>query len=302
MPAGIINLDVRYLDVESGLGIAVEKITGVIRNAVGTLIEEVAPEAFSDLEGVFYRLEDYDTRDASKFFGTFITVEWKAQRYGVWLPVFEKKYFIDPVAEAPANRSMVYWDPFGNPNLFFYNVYRFRTDPSEEVFAGRSFSNSFVDVEPFVNEFEARSWQYKIRPVLKTPGVIQPDGSDYVEKESSYLAFAVYRTSNGVCQLDGAIATLSGAPVNFNTDTIGKSSVVFRVNWRDRFQILRDAVISTEDVYVLPSYNGRFSVSLLWDAVVEMWIPPLNFRVRFLVPRKDQADFSSIEFEYVREK
>ena len=302
MTAGLINLDVRYRDVETEEGIAVEKITGIVRNSVGTVIEEVTPDAMLDTEGVFYRVPDYDTRDASKFFGLFITVEWRAQRYNVWLPTFEKKYFIDPVAEAPANRTVIYWLPYDDPNLLFYNIYRYREDVEGDVFVGRSYSPSFVDEYPFENEFEARSWKYRINPVLHVQGLLQPDGTDYVEQDEGITPTVTYRTNGGTCLLTGSIVDVSGNPVNFNTDTVERSSVVFRINWRDRFQILQSAIISTEDVYALPSYDGRFSVNLIWDAVVEMWIPPLNFRVRFLVPRLNRVDFSSLEFEYVREK
>jgi hypothetical protein len=301
MTAGIMNLDVRYKDVESGEGIAVENITGIVRNAIGTVIEEITPVPLDDAEGVFYREVDYDTRDASKFFGTFITVEWKAQRYGVWIPTFEKRYYIDPVAEAPVDKTLVYWEPYVDADLFFYNVYRYRAADGE-VFAGKSFSPSYVDDHPFENEFEARSWQYRIRPVTRTPGCIQDDGSDYVEQATFLTPYSANRVSNGTCRVYGSISNITGNPINFTDETIARSSIVFRINWRDRHQILGGTIITPEDVYVLPTSDGRFSVNLLWDAVVEMWIPPLNFRVRFLVPRERQVDFSTLEFEYVREK
>ncbi len=128
MTAGLIDLDVRYKDPTTQSGVALDAIHGLVKNAAGTIIEEVIPDPYSDADGAYYSVKDYDVRDASKFAGLFLTVDWVAIKGGIELPTFSKRYDYMPVADAPIDKTVIYWDPpQSEKGIVFYEVYRQRT-------------------------------------------------------------------------------------------------------------------------------------------------------------------------------
>lgn len=298
MAAGFIDLDVRYIDVNTLVGVAVDGLSGKVKNALGVQQREVVPDPMQDDDGVFYRYPDLDIRDPAAYPGTMLTVAWVASRYGVLLPTFDKAYMFAPVAPGPADKTVIYWTPSKAQGVLFYQIRR--TRGLEEVFVGRSFGPAFVDEFPFPNEFEARSWQYCIDVATHRGGILQPDGSDYVIEAGS-VAQTIYRTNQPVCVVRGKIIDLVGRPYATGSDDYNQTLVVFQQYSKDRHQILGDTYVLPEAIHIQTTAYGDFTVALVQDVLTEIWVPFSRFRARFIVPRKSQAGISELNLQPLRE-
>lgn len=303
---GFVDLQVQYKDAVTGDPVAVGNISGVVRNALGTEIESIIPIAFDDpTEGLLYQTLDYDLRDSSKFPGTFITVEWQADRLGVFLPTFDKIYRFRPVAEEAFNQTAMYWLAFDDPNTLFYEIERHRTTDAgiEEEIIGQTFAVSFIDTTVYTNEFEARTWQYRMYPALRT-NTLNDDGTDYIISGSPQTAYAVFRTAKSFCNLSGHAVNLIGQPADTDVSEtkLEQDSISFRVYYKDRHQVVGDAIILPETIYVKLSAAGRFEINLIQGTVVELHIPYSNYRGRFAVPNQAQATLEDLTIEIIRDK
>jgi hypothetical protein len=301
MAAGFVDLSVRYRDIFTGRNVSVDYISGIVRNSRGLVIESITPLPYTDVDGAYYSAVDYDVRDASKFPGAFLTVEWTAYKMGIALPLL-KHYDYQPVSEDYADKTLLYWLPLTPPgSAYFYEVHRTRNDGTDEL-AGRSFGSSFVDAYPFDNEFEARAWLYKMKPFRRTGAEgLQPDGSDLISQGTALEPYLMFRTSAPVCSVTGRLTDVGGRPIFSGEFKFEMASVVFKVNRRDRWQIVGDTLFTNESLYAGISESGRFTIDLIQDCVVEMWIPFMNFAARFIVPRKSLAGLSELNLEILRE-
>jgi hypothetical protein len=293
MAAGFVDLDVRYVDPTTGKGVALDSIHGIVTNAMGIVIEEIVPVAYSDVDGVYYSVKDFDVRDASKFSGLFITVDWVVVKGAILLPTFPKQYDYEPVADGPATKTIIYWDPpIVEKEIAFYDVYRERTvdHVSEKVLAGRSFGPSFVDTHPFTDEFEARSWAYRAYAFYRTPGVLQDDGSDYVDSEVAITPRVTSRTGLGICLVEGRICDVTGAPYTWSTERT-ESFVSFFMDWNDRHSYVGDRglYVTPAAVQIPLASDGGFSAALIQDVVATLIIEWSGLKGRFIVPRKSHA-------------
>lgn len=301
MTAGFVDLDVRYTDSISLRGVAVDNLTGLVKNSAGESAGTVVPEGFIDANGAFYGVLDYDVQDASKFSGTYLTVYWSCTYHGIALPIVEKRYDFLPVAPAPVDKTVLYWLPLNDPNYtYFYDVYRYRD--STEEFVGRTFAASYSDTKVFASEFEARSWKYKIYVYKSNPGYApDPVEGDFIKEGSALEPYYVGRTGVSLCEISGKVTDLAGRPEQMRSEYLEQAPIEFTINWRDRFEILGDTIILPEGVYVTTGQGGAFAVGLLQDAVVEMRIPMINFTARFIVPRQEKATLSELNLELLRE-
>lgn len=301
MTAGFIDLDVRYLDVSSGQGVALDSIRGIVKNAVGTTIEEIIPDPYSDVDGAYYAAKDYSVLDATKFSGLFLTVDWIAIKGGLTLPTFPKRYDYQPVADNPANKTAVYWDPPDTPYaIAYYEIYRERcvNSVTEKVLAGRSFGPSFVDHKVFADEFEARSWNYRAYAFYHKPGEVQDDGSDYVPLEATIVPRMVSRTGQNLCLIEGSIKDVTGAPYVWKTDRT-ESWVSFFMDWRDRHSFIgeRGLYITPAAIQIPLASDGGFSAALVQDVVATLIIEWSGLKARFVVPRQDHAFINELNME-----
>lgn len=301
MTAGFVDLDVRYLDALTGKGVALDDIRGVVKNAVGTTIEEIVPDAYTDGDGAYYSVKNYDIRDATKFFGLFLTVDWIAIKGSITLPTFSKQYDYQPVADSPADKTIIYWDPPDTEyEIAYYEISRERrvNNVAEEAFVGRSFGPSFINTEAFENEFEARSWAYKIQAFRHAPGEVQADGSDYVALGVSISPRITTRTGLAVCLVEGRVRDITGVPYRWKTDR-SESWVSFFMDWNDRHSFIGD-----RGLYVLPAAvqiplasDGGFSAALIQDVVATLIIEWSGLKGRFVVPRRSQAFINELNME-----
>lgn len=298
MAAGLVNLVVRYTDVLTGRGVPVDSLRGRLFNAVGAAKGEIVPEAKSDVDGVYYEYEDLDVHDPAVYPGTYLMVEWLADRYGVTLPTFPKKYDFVPAWPFPANKSVVIWKNTTYIPFLFYEVWRTRTGVPD-VFVGRSFGPCIVDSTVFVNEFEARAWTYVIKTAHHRGGALQPDGTD-IEYDAGCATPTVLRTDLAVCIVSGRIVDLMGRPY-FSNQEYDKSLVGFRQYEKDRHQVIGNLYVMPEEVMVRTTDQGQFSVVLLQDVLAEIWIPSTRFRARFAVPKKDVAGLGDLNFQILHE-
>lgn len=301
MTAGFVDLDVRYVDPSTQKGVALDSIRGLVKNALGHEIEEVVPEAYSDTDGTYYSMKDYDIRNASNFAGLFLTVDWIAIKGGIILPTFSKQYDYRPVADDPANKTVVYWEPPDTEcEIAFYEIYRERTIDNvlEKVFAGRSFGPSFVDCSCFENEFEARSWTYRAYPFYHSEGVQQPDGSDYYDSGISITPTLISRTGLGICLIEGRIRDVTGAPYRWKTERT-ESWVSFFMDWNDRHSYVgeRGVYITPAAVQIPLASDGGFSAALVQDVVATLIIEWSGLKARFVVPRRDHAFINELNLE-----
>lgn len=301
MPAGLIDLSVKYLDAVSGEGVAVETIHGVVKNSLGTVIGEVVPVAETALDGVTYYVRDYDVRDGSKFFGLFLTVDWIAVHYGVVLPTFSKRYDYRPVTVEAATASVMQWEPSTDPLVMFYEINRTRAGEIAPTFVGRSFGPFYVDRTVFANEFEARSWNYTATPFARTPGTLQADGSDYRALGTQSSPKRIWRTSSSVCAISGKITDITGGSgIAFYADR-KLPEVIFTVHPRATQQLVGDRYLMPEDVSARVALDGSFTVVLLQDTIVEFRVSCTYFRGRFVVPRKESATIGDVGIEIIRD-
>jgi hypothetical protein len=299
--AGIVDLDVRYRDPESGSGIAVDSIRGIIKNAMGEVIEEITPEAYADTEGVYYGVMDYDARDASKFAGLFLTVDWIAIKGGLQLPTFPKRYNYVPVADNPADKTVIYWlPPETEHEIAYYDINRCRKvdDVVEEVLVGRSFGPNFIDTTVFENEFEARSWAYTMQAYYHKSGVVQEDGSDYVPLGVTIQPTMVSRTGLSLCLIEGRIRDVTGAPYRWSTERT-ESWVSFFMDWSDRHSYIgeRGLYVTPAAVQIPLASDGGFSAALVQDVVATLLIEWSGLKARFVVPRKDHAFINELNMD-----
>jgi len=298
MAAGLVNLVVRYSDVLTGRGVPVDSLRGRLFNAMGAAKGEIVPTAKSDVDGVYYEYEDLDVHDPAVYPGTYLMVEWLAERYGVTLPTFPKKYDFVPAYAFPANKTVVIWKNTGCSPFLFYEVWR-RRSFEPDVFVGRSFGPSIVDSTVFVNEFEARSWKYVVKTAVHADGALQPDGTDINYQEYGGTP-TVLRTDLAVCSVEGRIVDLMGRPY-FSNQAYDKSIVGFRQYEKDRHQVVGNVYILPEEVVVQTTELGQFSVILIQDVLAEIWVPSSRFRARFAVPKKDVAGLGDLNFQILHE-
>lgn len=301
---GFIDLEVRYYSSSLGTGVSVDQIRGEVYNARGAKVDTVVPESASDSDGIYYIKSNYDVRDLSKFEGgTFIRVVWIAQRSGIQLPDFTKKYWIKPAGREFKDKTIVLWKPphLTDGPVFFYDVYRKRGE-EDPVFAGRSFYPIFVDEHEFETEFEARSFKYYANPAVHVEGELQTSGSDYVIRNSQINPEKTFRTGLPVCVVQGSLRDLYGRSVGRRTDRGNETSVVFRQNWRDRFQLSGDVFFAPEDVYAYVSeIDGKFAAPLVQGVVTEINILSWNYRGRFVVPEVSVIGLGSLDITLLRE-
>lgn len=301
MPAGVIDLDVRYLDAVSGEGVAVETIHGVVKNSLGVVIEEITPVAETDLSGVIYYARDYDVRNGAKFPGLFLTVDWVAVRYGTVLPTFSKRYDYRPVTVEAASATVMQWDPSTDPLVMFYEINRTRAGETAPTYVGRSFGPFFVDRTVFPNEFEARSWNYTATPFARTPGTLQADGSDYRALGTQSSPLRIWRSSAAVCMVSGKVTDITGGSgVAFYADRKWPE-VIFAVHPRATQQLVGDKYLMPEDVSARVALDGSFTVILLQDTIVEFRVSCTYFRGRFVVPRRESATIGDVGIEIIRD-
>lgn len=297
MAAGKVDLEVRYLDVESGRGIALDQISGVVKNARGEVVETVVPDPASDADGVYYVVSDYDVA-RQEFAGLFLTVDWSAVRFGTVLPLCTKRYDYRPVSRAQGYVNIVTWEPICT-NAIFYEITREKDNVEE--FVGRSFTNMFIDRTVFANEMEANSYKYFAYPAEAKPGTSQPDGSNY-EVSQSRINATVQRAPGPVCLLSGRIIDVFGRSAHLTfEDATYEHEIAFCINPRDYHTIVRDLYIVPEDVYAPLNDAGEFYAPLLQDLVVEMRVPHNRFRGRFVVPRLDNATLEDLDIEILRD-
>lgn len=300
MPAGFLDLDVRYRDAQSGDGVAVESLVGYVRNSLGEAVDLVLPVAETDAGGVIYYARDYDVRDATKFPGLFLTVEWVAVRYGVALPTFSKQYDYAPVAKRAMLATVLEWAPCEDPRTLFYEVYR-KLNSTDPVLIGRSFGPFFLDTTAYTNEFEARAWIYHITPVFLTPGEIQPDGSDYMASGTNINPERAWRTSDPVCEISGRLSDLIGGPGVDIYQEKQFPEVVFSIHPRATQQLVGSKYILPEDVYARVGADGSFTIVLLQDTIVEFRVNTTYFRARFVVPKTWRAELGDLDIEILRD-
>ena len=297
---GILDLMVRYRDPTSQRGVAVDEISGIVKNSKGVTIETITPVAETDAEGVIYGVRDYDATNTADFPGEFLTVDWITTLHGIQLPTFAKTYDYRPTGKEARAATTVSWP--ADARALFYEVYRERDGAS--VFIGRSFGNVYVDRYPFENEAEARSYCYFAYAAISTPGTLKPLGGDYEIRESSIPATTVQRVTTAVCLIEGRILDVFGLSANivFPADdpTYGHQ-IVFSVNTRDYHIIRGESYIVPEDVYATLNARGEFSAALVQDLVVELRVPLNRFRGRFVVPRKDRAILEDLNMEILRD-
>ena len=301
MAAGFVDLDVRYLDVTSGKGVAIDALHGTVKNAFGTVIEEITPDPYADIDGSYYSVKDFDVRDSTKFSGLFLTVDWLAVKGGIVLPTFSKQYDFVPVSEAPANKTIIYWDPPDTEHeIAYYEIRRERSvnNVTETAFVGRSFGPSFVDTTVFANEFEARSWAYRAYAFYNSPGALQDDGSDYIASQIPITPRVTSRTGLAVCVIEGHIRDVTGAPYVWKTDRT-ESWVSFFMDWNDRHSF-----IGAEGLYVTPAAvqiplasDGGFSAALIQDVVATLIIEWSGLKARFVVPREDHVYINELNLD-----
>lgn len=301
MPAGFVDLDVRYKDAGTLQGVAVESVVGSVRNALGQAIGIVIPLPETDVDGVIYYTRDYDVRDATKFAGLFLTVEWSAVFRGVALPLYTKRYDYAPVARKAASVTVLEWPPCVDPNVFFYEIVRRRSDVVGDIFVGRSFGPAFVDKTVFANEFEARSWQYWVQQYARNPGFIQPNGSDYMLSGGPFQPTRIWRSSSPVCLVSGNVADISGGSgVRTHADR-KHPEVMFTPHPRHTQQLVGGTYIMPEDIVANVTLDGYFSVALLQDTIVELRISSTYFRGEFIVPRRDETTLADVEVRIIRD-
>ena len=304
MTAGYVDLDVRYLDALTNRGVALDSIRGRVRNAVGTLIEEIVPLPYIDDDGALYSMKEYSVLDTTKFSGLFLTVDWIAIKGGIVLPTFSKQYDYQPVTDNPADKTIVYWAPPDTPyDIAYYEIYRKRTISGVviKVLAGRSFGPSFVDRQAFSNEFEARSWSYEMYAFYHYPGFIQPDGSDYIALGVPITPSITSRTGLSVCLVEGRVRDVTGAPYVWKTDRT-ESFVSFFMDWNDRHSYVGDRglYITPSAVQIPLATDGGFSVALVQDVVATLIIEWSGLKARFVVPRKEQAFINDLNMEIAK--
>jgi len=299
MTAGFVDLDVRYVDPITGQGVALDSIKGLVKNALGATIEEIVPDPYLDVDGAYYSKKDYDIRNAENFSGLFLTVDWIVVKGGVLLPTFPKRYDYAPVADAPANKTIVYWDPPETEReIGFYEIYRERqvNNVTETEFLGRSFGPSFVDNTVYADEFQARSWAYRAYAFYRTPGTLQDDGSDYINSEIPITPRQTSRTGLGICLVEGRISDVTGAPYRWQTNRT-ESWVSFFMDWNDRHSYIGD-----KGLYITPAAaqiplasDGGFSAALVHDVVTTLIIEWSGLRGRFVVPRTSHAYINELD-------
>lgn len=301
MAAGFVDLDVRYVDPVTGKGVALDSIRGRVSNADGVFVEEIVPDAYVDADGAYYATKDYDVRDATKFSGLFLTVEWVAIKGGLLLPTFPKKYDYVPVSDNPADKTVVYWlPPDTDHEIAYYEIYRHRciNAVQEEELAGRSFGPSFIDDKVFANEFEARSWAYKILAYYNQPGTLQDDGSDYVALGVNIVPEIVDRTCCNLCLVEGRIRDVTGAPYRWKTART-ESWVSFFMDWNDRHSFIGDRglYVTPAAVQIPLASDGGFSAALVQDVVVTLLVEWSGLKARFVVPRRGHAFINELNLD-----
>lgn len=304
MSAGFVDLDVRYVDPITGKGVALDDIRGIVKNSVGTIIEEIVPDAYADADGAYYSTKDYNILDATKFFGLFLTVDWAATKGGILLPTFPKQYDYEPVTDNPADKTVVYWDPPDTEHqIAYYEIYRERTENQvvEKELIGRSFGPNFVDTTPYANEFEARSWAYKIYAFYHQTGRLQDDGSDYVALGVTIDPRLTSRTGLNLCLIEGRIRDVTGAPYVWKTDRT-TSWVSFFMDWSDRHSYIGDRglYVTPAAVQIPLASDGGFSAALIQDVVATLIIEWSGLKARFVVPRKSHAFINELNMEIVK--
>lgn len=301
MPAGFVDLDVRYKDAVTLQGVAVESIVGSVYNALGALVAAVLPLAEVDADGVIYYTRDYDVRDATKFAGLFLTVEWSAVYRGVALPLYTKRYDYAPVARCAAQSTVIEWLPCTDPNVLFYEISRRRADFPNSIYVGRSFGPAFVDKTVFANEFEARSWQYWIQQYARTPGFIQLDGSDYTLSGGPFRPTRIWRSSSPMCLITGNVADITGGSGIRNHEDRKHPEVIFTPHPRHTQQLVGGTYIMPEDIVANVALDGFFSVALMQDTIVEFRVSSTYFRGELIVPRRDEATLADVEVRIIRD-
>lgn len=300
MPAGYVDLEVRYLDPDTGEGIAMDFVSGTVRNALGEVqTENLVPFPIVDDDGVLYRFPNFDVSRPAIFPGTWLTVEWKANRFGVGIPTFLKRYEFAPASKYANAATVVYWPASASPGILFYEVKRIRGADDDPVLVGRTFGNSIVDRTVFGSEFEARSWRYQAWAAVQVQGPLRPDGSDYTIQDVS-AAPKSYRIDKPVCLVSGRLANIMGMPFYSNVDYT-KTQVIFRQYEKDRHQMLGDLYVAPEAVHLNVTEQGNFSVVLLQDVLAEIWVPMTRFRARFVVPRKEEATLADLNLQVLHE-
>jgi hypothetical protein len=301
MTAGFVDLDVRYTDPVMHLGVAVESLSGIVRNALGQIVEVVHPEPEVDANGVTYWVRDYDIRDATKFAGLTLTVEWEAVLRGIALPTFPKLYAYAPVARKPALATVLQWPPCADPNVLFYEITRRRSDVETSIFVGRSFGPSYIDETVFASEFEARSWRYWVQQYARTPGFLQLDGSDYAASGGPFEPTRTWRATTPVCSISGRLVDIMGGPsVGLYVDR-KHPEVIFTVHPKQTQQLMGDMYIMPEDIVANVGLDGYFNIVLLQDVIVEFRVTSTYFRGKFIVPRRTSAELSDLDIEIVRD-
>lgn len=300
MTAGKIDLEVRYLDPDTGEGIAMDFVSGVVRNALGEIqTENLVPTPLVDDDGVLYKAVNFDVSSPVQFPGTWLTVEWQANRFGVGIPTFLKRYEFAPTSKYANNATVVYWPACASPGILFYEVSRFRSADPTPVLVGRTFGTSIVDRTVYGSEFEARSWRYQAWAAIRMEGAMNPDGSDYTLQDVSAVP-KTYRVDKPVCLISGQVVDIMGRPFYSNVDYT-KTQVVFRQYEKDRHQMLGDRYVAPEAVQLNLTEEGNFCAVLLQDVLVEIWIPMTRFRARFVVPRKEEATLADLNLQVLHE-
>jgi hypothetical protein len=301
---GFVDLDVRYVSSSLGVGLAVDSIEGEVYSADGALIDKIVPDPIVDSFGIKYVKSDYDVRDLSKYGGPpFVTVVWIAKRAGVLLPDFTKQYWIEPAGREYTNQTVLMWKPpdLTDGPVIFYEVYR-RRGEEDPIFAGRSIYPLFIDETVFTNEFEARSYKYYLNPAVHVEGELQADGSDYVVRNSQIVPDQIFRTGLPVCVIEGSLRDLYGRSARQTTSRGADTYVVFRQNWRDRFQLRGDVFFAPEDVYAfVHETDGKFAAPLVQGVVTEIEILSWNYRGRFVVPALPRIGLGSLDVTLLRE-
>lgn len=311
---GFVDLDVQYRDNNTGVGVAVDSLEGKVFNEAGHEIETVTPIPETDVTGITYWVRDLDLRNAANYPGLYVTVEWHAVHRGIALPVFPKTYGFQPTSPVAMNGTVIEWPQCTSPLAFFYEIFKRRSpDYPAWQLVGRSWGPHFVDRTVYENEFEARSWEYQIQQYTRTPGILQPDGSDYMTNGSMITPLRVWRAPTGsnadgtgfggVCEISGKVVDLTGGPgVAYWPDMERKlPEVIFTVHPRATQQLVGSTYIMPEDVIARVALDGRFTIALLQDTIVEFRVTNTFFRGRFITPLKPKANLGEVSIEIIRD-
>lgn len=288
---GIVNIRFNYPSPPY-LGVSVDQLTATILDSNGIEYATYVYSPASVLEEVvgsgdyqaYYRIEDFDATDTTRFRGSSLTVNWQVTQ-GTASPSFTTTHHFVPVAPRRTRSRVLSWSSSTADRLAGYYIESKTESDAQFSFLGATELTTFLDETQYPAPYWTHGVQYQVYDLIWGPSPNEPGPSLGDVRSPSHVTW-----THPCCLIKGQINQING--------TVEEVDYI-RFYVDDKAQlpmfVSDTAFLANRELTAVIDANGAFGVCLPRGLVVTAEIPQIGMVKRFVVPDTNVLDLSEID-------